>query len=138
MHVTPYLFFNGTCRAAMTFYAQVLGAEAPVIMAFADMPEADRAGMPGVPEDAVMHARVTHGDLVIMASDDMAANFTPMAGNSVQLTADTADEARRIFTAFAEGGEVRMPMAEMFWVEAFGLLSDRFGTRWMISAPERA
>lgn len=26
-----------------------------------------------------------------------------------------------------------MPMAKTFWIEAFGMVTDRFGTRWMVN-----
>jgi PhnB protein len=42
-------------------------------------------------------------------------------------------EAERIFTAFTEGGTVTMPLEETFWAEKFGMLTDRFGTPWMIN-----
>ena len=35
--------------------------------------------------------------------------------------------------ALVEGGTVRMPLQETFWAEKFGMLTDRFGTPWMIN-----
>ena len=90
--------------------------------------------MPGVPEDAVMHAAVKIGDGWIFASDDPSGQSSAMAGASVSVSLPTADEARRVFHRLAEGGEVRMPIEPTFWTPAFGTLSDRFGTRWMIMA----
>ncbi len=43
-------------------------------------------------------------------------------------------EARRVFEALADGGEVRMPLAETFWSPMFGMCVDRFGTPWMVNA----
>jgi PhnB protein len=50
----------------------------------------------------------------------------------------TAEEARRVFDRLAEGGEVRMPLERTFWTPAFGTLTDRFGTRWMVMADSPA
>jgi PhnB protein len=50
----------------------------------------------------------------------------------VSISVDTVAEAERIFTALAEGGTVDMPIASAFLAEAFGVLTDRFGTPWMI------
>lgn len=49
------------------------------------------------------------------------------------LTHPSADEARRVFAALAEGGNVTMPLAETFWAEAFGMVTDRWGTPWGVS-----
>jgi PhnB protein len=55
-----------------------------------------------------------------------------MSGFSLSLQYPSADEARRIFDALAQGGEIRMPMQKTFWAETFGMLVDRFGTPWMV------
>lgn len=136
MQIIPYLFFHGTCREAMTRYAEILGVEAPEIMAFADLPEEDKAHMPGVADDAVMNASLNIGSGTLMGSDEVGPDFTPMAGSSVNIVLPTADEAHRVFDALSEGGEVRMPMMPMFWTPAFGTLSDKWGIRWMVMAEE--
>ena len=39
----------------------------------------------------------------------------------------------RLFAALAEGGEIQMPLQEMFWGAYYGSLRDRFGTQWMFN-----
>ena len=56
-----------------------------------------------------------------------------MKGFSLSLIYPTDAEARGIFDALAEGGQVTMPMQETFWAKAFGMLVDRFGTPWMVN-----
>jgi PhnB protein len=138
MQPIPYLFFTNTCAEAMFFYADVFGAPEPEIMPLAAMPEDEQANMPGVPADAVMHAAVKIGDGWIFASDDPSGSTPPMAGASVNVSMPTAEEARRVFDRLAEGGEVRMPLERTFWTPAFGTLTDRFGTRWMVMADSPA
>ena len=41
--------------------------------------------------------------------------------------------ADRIFGALAENGTVRMPIQETFWAQRFGMLTDQFGTPWMVN-----
>ena len=134
MQPIPYLFFKGNCAEAMGFYADVLGLPAPEIMPFSAMPEDVRAHMPGVAPDAVMHASLDTGGGWIYASDDPSGEAKPMEGCNIHLSFPTPQEARRVFDALADGGEVRMPLEPTFWAPAFGTLSDRYGTRWMISA----
>ena len=133
MQPIPYVFFKDQARAAMTRYGEVFG-NAPEIMSFKDMPEEDRAQMPGVPDDAVMHAGVAIGDGWLFASDDPSGETPEMAGCNVCVSLAGDDETRRVFDALAEGGEVRMPLSPMFWTSLFGTLTDKFGVRWMIMA----
>jgi PhnB protein len=138
MHVTPYLFFEGTCEEAMRFYAQTLGTEPPTIIRLTDMPPADQEQMKGMPEDSVMNAMLKHGAFEIMASDTPPGETTGMQGISLHLAMDSVAEAHRVFDAFTQGGTVSMPMAETFWTPAFGSVADRYGTRWMVSVEDGA
>jgi PhnB protein len=52
----------------------------------------------------------------------------------VSLSYPTAAEAKKIFDALVEGGSVTMPFGKTFWSEGFGMLTDRFGTPWMLNA----
>jgi PhnB protein len=133
MQPVPYLFFQGNCAEAMRFYAGVLGGE-PEIMSFDSMPEEEKANMPGVPGDAVMHAALKIGEGWIYASDDPSGETPSMAGTSVALSFPSVEEAKRVFDQFAEGGEVRMGFEPTFWSPGFGTLTDRFGIRWMVMA----
>ncbi len=126
MQPTPYLFFNGTCEEAIRAYARVFGSPEPQIMYAKETPEGETSGIP----DAVMHAALQVGDGWLYASDYSKA--VPMAGASIAVTQKTADESRRVFDALAEGGEVEMPLEPTFWSPAFGALTDRWGTRWMV------
>lgn len=133
MQPIPYVFFKDQARAAMTRYGEIFGS-APEIMAFKDMPEEDRANMPGVADDAVMHASVAIGDGMLFASDDPSGETPEMAGCNVCVSLPSADETKRVFDALSDGGDVRMPLSEMFWTSHFGTLTDKFGVRWMIMA----
>lgn len=134
MQPIPYLFFSGTCAEAMRFYAEVFGSPEPQILPFSAIPGDEKARMPDAPGDAVMHAALRVGEGWIYASDDPSGTTPAMTGASVNVSLPNADEARRVFDRLAEGGEVRMPMEPAFWTPAFGALTDRFGTRWMIMA----
>ena len=43
-----------------------------------------------------------------------------------------AGEAKRVFDALSDGGQVQMPLGQTFFSPAFGMCTDRFGTPWMI------
>jgi PhnB protein len=42
-------------------------------------------------------------------------------------------EAKRVFEALSDGGQVRMPLTKTFWSPCFGMVADRFGVGWMVT-----
>jgi PhnB protein len=130
MKVNPYLNFNGQCAEAFQFYARALNGKDLRIMTFRDSPMA--AQMPANEKDWAMHARFTVGNDTIMGSDSPGGRYSTPQGYSVSLGVDTPAEAERIFAALSEGGNVRMPMAENFFAQRFGMVTDRYGTPWMV------
>jgi PhnB protein len=138
MKLNPYLYFPGTCKEAMTTYAEVLGGEIAAMMSYGDMP-----GDNPVPDDMrkkIAHARIAIGDQILMASDVGPDRFMPAQGFAVTLNIPEPDEADRVFKALVDGGREIMPMTETFWALKFGVFVDRFGTPWMINCekPQQA
>ena len=126
---TPYLNFDGNTREAMTFYQQCTGGELKIQTfkeAWAESP----------PEAAnlVMHAALTKGPAILMASDPMPG-MPIVQGNNVWVNIDceTVPEIEQLFAAFSEGGKVVMPLADQFWGARFGMLTDKFGINWMFN-----
>jgi PhnB protein len=135
--LTPYLFFAGNAREAMDFYKDCFGG-ALEVMTYADAPEdACPGGTKPTDEtrDKVMHACLTTGDLILMASDNPMG--APMAGDNISISIQPKDipETERLFNALSEGGEVTMPLADTFWGAHFGMLKDKFGFHWMLNCP---
>jgi PhnB protein len=131
MIITPYLNFDGDCAQAFRFYEQLLGGTLESLMKFADTPMA--GDVPPEWHDRVMHASLLLGDQRLMASDSPPGRHERAQGMYVSLHLESADEAERVFAAFAEGGEIRMPLDQTFWATRFGMVADRFGTPWMIN-----
>ena len=67
MQLNPYLSFNGKCEEAFKFYEKVLGGKLVAMMTNAGSPMADQT--PPEWRNKIMHARLTVGDQVLMASD---------------------------------------------------------------------
>lgn len=142
MKVEPYLMFEGRCEEALDFYRRALGAHVKVLMRFKENPDpagapgcADGSG-PGPTPEMVMHAEFSVGQTTLMASDGMGSGKAKFDGISLALSPASADEARRLFDALADGGQVQMPLAKTFFSQAFGMVADRFGVPWMVVAPE--
>lgn len=135
MQINPYLFFNGNCEAAMTFYAKVLGGEIEAIMHVEQAPPDAQAQMGEAMKGKVMHACLKVGDFRIMASDSPPAMFNKPQGFDVSLQIDDRAKAEKTFAALSEKGEVRMPFAQTFWAKGIGMCVDQYGTPWMVNCP---
>lgn len=132
--ITSYLNFDGDAADAIAFYEQALGAACEERMRFADMPE-----HPFGPEanDRVMHAALKVGEATFMLSDvPPKQGFTREGNAHLMLWFDDVEDLTRRFEALADGGEVTMPLGDMFWGAKFGMLTDRFGVRWMLTCPQ--
>jgi PhnB protein len=136
MQLNPYLTFNGQCEAAFEFYAKVLGGRIEAMMTYGGSPMAQETQ----PEwrNKIMHARMTVGDKMLMASDAPPDRYEAMKGIMVTLGIDEPGEAERIFHALSENGAVQMPIQETFWARRFGMLVDQFGTPWMVNCEKAA
>ena len=132
--IQPYLFFNGSCEEAVTFYQKAIGAQVEMMMRFKDSPEPPPPGtVPPGYENKIMHTSFRVGSSVVMASDGCADGKSNFQGFSLSLTVPNEAEADRVFAALSEGGQVQMPLDKTFWSPRFGMLTDRFGLGWMIS-----
>jgi PhnB protein len=130
MKVNPYLFFKGNCEEAFKLYADLLGGKIVAMMPHKGSPA--EAHTPKEWQDKIMHARLDSGDQMIMASDAPPGNQSTMGGFSISLDVATPAEAERVFSGLSKGGTVGMPLQETFFAKSFGMLTDRFGTPWMI------
>lgn len=136
MQIQPYLFFQGRCEEAVEYYKKHLGAKQGRLMRYQGSPEPPPPGMvpPGY-EDKVMYTEFRVGDTQVMACDDATQTITGFQGFRLSLSVTNEAEAKRVFAALANGGEVNMPLAKTFFSSCFGMLKDKFGVGWMIIVP---
>lgn len=132
MAFIPYLNFDGTCREAMTFYADLFGASDLSIMGPEAAPPESVADWPA---DRVMHAQFSHAGGTLMASDLPPGMHDTQSGVGVYHEAPDTAAARALFDKLAIGGTVTVPFDRTFWSAGFGGVVDRFGTSWMITVP---
>ncbi len=130
--ILTYLTFDGNCRAAMEFYAKGLGAEL-MMMPFSQMP-GEASPAIAAAGDRIMHARISKGHTLLMASDGMPGMPFQQGNNfSVSITCESLDEIKQLFAALGENGTVTMPLQDQFWGAHFGMLKDQFGIHWMFN-----
>ena len=130
MEMNIYLYFNGNCEEAMNFYKDILGGEMVNVSRYSDSPmQTDEAD-----KNKILHAVMQVAGTTMMFSDSMGQHATIQGNNfSVSLNFHSDEEITRTFDAFSAGGNVTMPLQDMFWGAKFGMCSDKFGINWMFN-----
>jgi PhnB protein len=111
--ITPFLNVKD-CDQFLSFLKQAFGAE-----------ERNRAAGP---DGKIMHAEVQIGDSRMMLSDAMQQ---PPTQSSIWLYVPDCDAWWK--RALAAGAQVKMPMADMFWGDRWGAVTDKWGNTWSLA-----
>jgi PhnB protein len=130
--VNPYIFFDGRCEEAIEFYKKSVGAEVLMVHRYKDAPPEGKPPGCGtqISENKIMHARIgISGSTILMSDGPCSGKFD---GFALSLTAPSPADADRWFKALSEGGRIDMPLGKTFFSPAFGMLTDRFGVKWMV------
>lgn len=120
--VTPYLVVNDAARA-IDFYQRAFGAKQTVRM--------------DGPDGKVGHAELTIGDSKIMISDEMPQSGCraprSLGGTTVGIFLYVPNVDSVFNQALSAGGRVDTPVADMFWGDRYGKLTDPFGHQWSLA-----
>jgi PhnB protein len=134
--INPYIHFNGNAEEAFTFYKSVFGGEFAMVSRFKDL---------SIPENSIseneankiMHITLPIGkSSVLMGSDTpefMGKHNENENRSKISISADSKEEADRLFNGLSAGGTVEMPIADSPWGSYFGMFRDKFGIEWMVN-----
>lgn len=118
--ITPSVVVKGAAQA-IEFYKKALGAQ-------------ELMRMPN-PDGKIMHAELKIGDSVIFVSDEipnMGLTKSPQTlggcTGALHLYVDDVDASFQ--RAVDAGAKSAMPVADMFWGDRYGTITDPFGHVW--------
>jgi len=122
--LTPHIVVDGA-RRAIAFYKKAFGAQ-------------ERTAMPAEDGKRLMHAHIEINGASLMLCDDFpeyrSGKATPKpAAVTLHLQVDDADKWFK--RAVKAGATATMPLADQFWGDRYGQVSDPFGHTWSIGAP---
>ncbi len=124
--VTPHLVCAGAAEA-IEFYKKAFGA-------------VEVMRLPGK-DGRLMHAAVEIGRATIMLADEMpewgSLSPTSLKGTPVTIHLYVDDVDAFFERAVAAGATAKMPAADMFWGDRYGVLVDPFGHSWSVATPQR-
>jgi len=133
--IHPYIHFNGNAEEAFAFYKSVFGGDFAAIVRFKDM---HFEGSPGFEKEAekIMHIELPVGRHSVLKGSDtpeqLGKHNEMETRSKISISAETKEEADRIFKGLSEGGQIEMPIEDSPWGSYFGMFRDKFGIEWMV------
>src|SRR5690606_1327668 len=118
------------------FYQSVFGGELQIVR-FRDM--GDTMGVTGDNLNKIANIGLPLGGGAMLMGDDGVAVMgeTLTVGNnfSINLEAESSEEAEKLINGLSEGAKTTMPLEETEWAEKFGMLTDKYGIQWSVNYP---
>lgn len=114
--INPYIYFNGNCEEAFDFYKSVFEKEFTYIGRYKDVPNTDRPLFREA-DEKIMHVSLPiSSETVLMGADNREAYREQAAYSSFSLIihADEKEEADKLFNSLSAGGQIKMPMNQIF------------------------
>ena len=137
--INPHINFNGNAEEAFTFYKSVFGGEFAMITRFKDLASPE---FPVAEKDAnkIMHIALPIGKNILMGNDvpeSMAPTNENENRSKIAISAESREEADKLFTGLSAGGQIEMPIANSPWGSYFGMFRDKYGIEWMVDFDPR-
>lgn len=138
--INPHINFNGNAEEAFTFYKSVFGGEFTKIIRFKDLPSNPDFPIPASEANKLMHIALPIGQGFLFANDilEMMGRVDENENRSkIAITAESKEEAHKLFNGLSAGGQVEIPMDENPDGTYFAMLRDKFGIEWMIKFDQK-
>jgi PhnB protein len=132
--INPHINFNGNAEEAFTFYKSVFGGEFAMIIRLKDM-SSDEFPVDEKDANKIMHIALPIGNNVLMANDvpEFMGRVNENENRSkISVSAESREEADKIFTGLSAGGNIEMPIGDSPWGSYFGMFRDKYGIEWMV------
>lgn len=132
--INPHINFNGNAEEAFNFYQSVFGGAFTKIIRFKDIASAD---FPVAENEAnkIMHIALPIGKNFLLANDVpeiMGRTNENENRSKISISAESKEEADKLFNGLSAGGEIEMPIEDSPWGTYFGMCRDKYGIEWMV------
>jgi PhnB protein len=132
--INPYVNFNGNAEEAFNFYKSVFGGEFKTIVRFKDI-ESPEFPVPENEANKIMRIVLPIGGNTLLAND-VPESMGPVSESEnrskISVSAESREEADKIFNGLSAGGAVEMPMGESPWGTYFAMFRDKYGIEWTV------
>ena len=133
--INPHVNFNGNAEEAFTFYKSVFGGEFAKVIRFKDLantefPVAEKE------ENKIMHIALPIGKCSMLMANDVPEIMGRTNENEnrskIVISAESKEEASKLFHGLSEGGNIEMPIGDSPWGTYFGMFRDKYGIEWIV------
>ena len=138
--INPHINFNGNAQEAFNFYKSVFGGEYAQVVRFKEMSSPE---FPIAEKEAnkIMHIALPIGKNLLMGNDvpeSMGRTNENENRSKISISAESREEADKIFYGLSAGGQIEFPMGDSPWGSYFGSFRDKYGIEWMVDfAPNK-
>ncbi len=132
--INPHINFNGNAEEAFNFYKSVFGGEFAMVMRLKDLAGPDFP-VDEIDANSIMHIALPIGQNVLMGNDvpeSMGKVNENENRSKISVSAESKEEADRLFNGLSAGGSVEVPISDSPWGSYFGMFRDKFGIEWMV------
>ena len=132
--INPHINFNGNAQEAFNFYKSVFGGEFAQVVRFKEMSSPE---FPIAEKEAnkIMHITLPIGKNLLMGNDvpeSMGRTNENENRSKISISAESRDEADKLFNGLSAGGQIEFPMGDSPWGSYFGSFRDKYGIEWMV------
>ncbi|MGN6397960.1 MAG: VOC family protein [Mucilaginibacter sp.] len=133
--INPWINFNGNAEEAFTFYKSVFGGEFKKIVRFKDL-ASEEFPVAEKEENKVMYIALPIGKNNVLIANDVPEVLGRVNENEnrskISVSAESREEAEKIFNGLSAGGEIEGPMGDGPWGTYFGCFRDKYGIEWIV------
>lgn len=135
--INPHINFNGNAEEAFKFYKSVFGGDFENVVRFKDI-SSEEYPVPEKEAEKIMNITLPIGNNVLIGNDvpEIMGSVNENENRSkISISADSKDEAYKLFEGLSAEGNIEIPLAETSW-GYFAMFRDKFGIEWMINYKE--
>ena len=133
--INPWINFNGNAEEAFTFYKSVFGGEFKKIVRFKDVSSAEFP-IPEKEAQKIMYIALPIGKHNVLKGNDvpefMGRVNEEENRSKISVSAESREEADKIFNALSAGGNVEGPSGDSPWGSYAGMFRDKYGIEWFV------
>ena len=133
--INPWINFNGNAEEAFTFYKSVFGGEFIKIVRFKDLSSAEFP-VPEKEAQKIMYIALPIGKHNVLKGNDvpefMGRVNEEENRSKISVSAESREEADKIFNGLSAGGNVEGPIGDSPWGSYAGMFRDKYGIEWVV------
>ena len=116
--INPHINFNGNAEEAFNFYKSVFGGEFSKVLRLKDIAN-DQFPVAEKDENKILHIALPIGKYNMLMANDVPDFLGKVNENEnrskISISAESREEADKLFNGLSAGGQVEMPIADSPW-----------------------